>query len=160
MNLHPSISWINNKNLPLFILGTDSRPTHSILCLTVLSFHTCHPKRNYFPITPPPLPKVCQACPATHSKVSPSNPVFEQTAAQDLSISFSKVSWMLMEQLRTEGIWSDVQQRHSPQGNCDFSLMTTMFYQKKTSPSMASNPTAEYPLKRECRLLRSPVRLW
>lgn len=42
-------------------------------------------------------------------------------------------------------------------GKCDFSLIATS--RRKTGPNMASNSTAEYPLKRECRLLCSPVRL-
>lgn len=79
----------NNNYLFLFTSGTNSRPTHRTLCHTVLSLLTCHPRRNYFPITPPPLPKVCRASPTSHSEVSlslslsfsSSNPVFEQTDA-------------------------------------------------------------------------------
>lgn len=83
---------------------------HSILCHTVLSFHTCHPRHNYFAITPPPLPKVCRAGPASHSEVSPS-------VSLPLILSLSKLllgtflfpsqkparCWL--EQLRTVGMW-------------------------------------------------------
>lgn len=112
-----SISIRSTRNTTIQSMSvhfSNSWSALSILCHTVLSFHTCHPRHNYFAITPPPLPKVCRACPASHSEVSFSlcwsNPVFEQTATPGLSISLSPdVSLMLVERLRTAGIWSHVQ---------------------------------------------------
>lgn len=107
-----SITFTSHNNNYL-LLFTNSRPTHRTLCRTVPSLHTCHPRRNYFPITPPPLPKVCRARPTSHSEVSRSLslPLILSLSKlmQYLPISSPMVSKMLVEQLTTGWMWSDVQ---------------------------------------------------